>query len=74
MGMSTLNEDQILRHPDGRLTTLDGRSPVTRCTFCEEKFTFMMGTKLCDRCWELKRRVEMDPELARKALEQLEQR
>ena len=28
----------------------------------------MTGTKLCDRCWELERRIQADPTLARKIL------
>lgn len=30
--------------------------------------TEMLGTKRCDRCWELERRIESSPELARKIL------
>ena len=32
--------------------------------------TRMKGTKLCDRCWELERRVLADPEMTRKILEE----
>lgn len=38
------------------------------CTLCGTK-TFMLGTRLCDRCWELKHRVEHDPHLAAKILD-----
>lgn len=37
------------------------------CTMCS-KPTHMLGTKLCDGCWELKRRIETDPDMARKIL------
>jgi hypothetical protein len=28
----------------------------------------MTGTQLCDRCWELEKRIKADPELARRIL------
>lgn len=28
----------------------------------------MLGTKLCDRCWELEKRITSDPAIARKIL------
>jgi hypothetical protein len=37
------------------------------CRLCT-KPTPMLGTKLCDRCWELERRIECDRELALKIL------
>jgi len=37
------------------------------CTLCGAK-THMTGTRLCDRCWELRKRIEADPELAQKIL------
>lgn len=43
-----------------------------KCSFCGEQWTLMLGTKLCDRCLELKRRVQADPHLARRALAELE--
>lgn len=33
------------------------------CTYCKEP-TFMFGTKLCDRCWELSIRIRHDHALA----------
>ena len=42
--------------------------PRVPCTICEEPTPYL-GTKLCNRCWELKSRIEMDPEIARKILE-----
>lgn len=47
-------------------------SPVIKCSFCGEQWTFSFGTKLCDRCWELKRRVQADPHLARRALAEMD--
>lgn len=38
------------------------------CRVCGEP-TRMLGTKLCDRCWELTTRIRSDPELARKILD-----
>lgn len=40
------------------------------CTLCGTP-TRMLGTKRCDRCWELETRIQRDPALARKILEQL---
>ncbi len=37
------------------------------CTICGEP-TVYFGTKLCDRCWELERRIQAAPELALKIL------
>jgi hypothetical protein len=37
------------------------------CIICGEP-TPMLGTQLCNRCWELKNRIEMDKELAAKIL------
>ena len=33
------------------------------CTYCKEP-TYMLGTKLCDRCWELSTRIRHDHALA----------
>jgi hypothetical protein len=41
------------------------------CKLCNTPTTFT-GTELCNRCWELKSRIEMHPELARKILEDFE--
>lgn len=40
---------------------------IIKCTLCGNPTT-MLGTKLCDRCWELKSRIEADPDLAKKIL------
>ena len=40
---------------------------IIDCLLCGGETT-MLGTKLCDRCWELKRRIEADPELTREIL------
>jgi len=37
------------------------------CRICGEP-TIMLGTKLCDRCWELEGRIKSDPEIALKIL------
>jgi len=41
------------------------------CKICETPTT-MTGTGLCDRCWELKRRTEHDPKIAKKIADLLE--
>lgn len=43
---------------------------TTACTLCGKQ-TRMMGTKLCDRCWEIKSRIKSDPELALQILTEL---
>jgi hypothetical protein len=40
------------------------------CTLCG-KPTLMLGTKLCDSCWEISRRIESEPSKAIKVLESL---
>ena len=40
------------------------------CRFCGVA-THMLGTSLCDRCWELSRRMQDDPELAAKILAEI---
>lgn len=40
------------------------------CGICGDQ-TPMTGTKRCDRCWELERRIQRDPVIARKILLQL---
>ena len=40
------------------------------CRICST-LTPMLGTKLCDRCWELDYRIESDVELAIKILNNL---
>lgn len=37
------------------------------CRICGTQ-TYMLNTRLCDRCWELESRIQSDPELARKIL------
>lgn len=41
------------------------------CTICGNK-TIMTGTKLCDRCWELKSRIEMNLDLAKEIIANFE--
>ena len=58
---------------DGIPRTVLGNLPPKRtipCRLCGQP-TEMLGTKLCNRCWELETRITMNPELARKILESL---
>jgi hypothetical protein len=41
--------------------------PTVPCELCNTP-TPMLGTKRCDRCWELEGRIHGDPELARRIL------
>lgn len=62
-------------------TRIPGDAPVERvdslgqrvieCRICDEE-TVMLGTKLCDRCYELETRIREAPELARKILDDIE--
>jgi len=40
---------------------------LVHCGLCDI-LTAMTGTKRCDRCWELEKRIEADPELAKRIL------
>lgn len=44
--------------------------PTVACRLCGEQ-TFMTGTKMCERCWQLERRIVRDPDLAVKILKEL---
>lgn len=48
-------------------TKVIAERPTVDCELCGNK-TPMLGTKRCDRCWELETRIKHDPELARKIL------
>lgn len=48
-----------------------GRALVP-CGICGV-LTPMIGTERCDRCWELERRIQRDPALARTILARLDQ-
>jgi hypothetical protein len=41
--------------------------PTVHCEICGDA-TPMTGTKRCDRCWELERRIMADPDLAEKII------
>jgi len=41
------------------------------CGLCDT-LTDSTGTERCNRCWELERRIERDPALARKILERVD--
>ena len=45
----------------------DDRTPTVPCGLCGT-LTIMTGTKRCDRCWELEKRVQREPELAARIL------
>ncbi len=47
---------------------VDPTQKYCRCELCGQ-MTSMLGTKRCDRCWELESRMHFDPELARKIME-----
>ena len=40
---------------------------MVECKWCYED-TYMVYTRECDRCWELRRRIEAAPKLAEKML------
>lgn len=46
-----------------------GNNTTVACRLCGTA-TLMLGTKLCDRCYELETRIQRDPELALKILVQ----
>lgn len=40
------------------------------CKWCGTP-TLMLGTKMCDRCWELQTRIESNLDLAKRMIEEL---
>lgn len=54
----------------GRLTTAVTIETVP-CELCEAP-TPMTATKLCDRCWELYKRISANVELSRKILQDID--
>lgn len=47
------------------------KDEMVPCKWCAAP-TDMTGTKMCDRCWELERRIRHDPDLARRMLAEVE--
>jgi len=47
--------------------------PTVPCKWCGVQ-TPMLGTRLCDRCWELERQVVLRPDLARAILDSLDKK
>ena len=45
---------------------------LIKCRLCGNDTT-MLGTKLCDRCWELETRIQADLELAERILRKAKQ-
>lgn len=41
------------------------------CVICDDP-TRHVGTKRCDRCWELERRIKLDLALARKIIQAID--
>jgi hypothetical protein len=48
----------------------DDGTPTVPCDLCGEP-TFMTGTRRCDPCWELERRITWNPDLAVRILREL---
>lgn len=46
------------------------KTNTVSCELCGSP-TDMTGTKRCNRCWELEKRIQADPELAQKILKKL---
>jgi hypothetical protein len=60
-------------YPCGRKsnTQIKDQIQTISCHICGLQ-TPMLGTKLCDRCWELESRIIANPELAKKIIASLE--
>jgi ribosomal protein L37E len=52
------------------MVTFSGQ-PTVPCSECGERTT-SIGTKLCDRCWELNKRIVADPKLAQQLLDKVQ--
>lgn len=60
--------DEMFKRKSGSVAlTKDEEIPCRLCT----KPTRMLGTKLCNGCWELETRIHSDPEIAIKILNKL---
>lgn len=64
---------------DVRITkTKDGKhynqynEQVVKCELCLLRDTTMLGTKRCNTCWELERRIRIDLHLAKKIIAKIE--
>lgn len=57
---------------DGVAYTHGGVRPVIECIWCRGP-THMLGTKMCDRCYELQSRIYANPDLAKRMLAKLEE-
>jgi hypothetical protein len=59
---------EIVGTKDGHNVNIYGERVIDCRTGCGRKTT-MAGTKLCDNCWELERRIRADPATAMRILE-----
>lgn len=50
---------------------MSDEEPTVPCRLCRAP-TPMLGTKLCDHCWELERRVQQAPKIAARVLRRVE--
>ena len=57
---------QVHHEIDGKRFNKFGEE-LTECRLCD-RLTSMLGTKLCDACYELEHRIHGNPDLARKIL------
>lgn len=57
-------------YKDGVAYTHGGIKPTIECKWCG-KPTHMLGTKMCDRCYELESRISADPVLAQRMLNEI---
>lgn len=51
--------------------TVTTEDPTVPCGLCGNP-TRMLGTERCDGCWELEKRIQQEPELARTILDRLD--
>lgn len=61
--------DQVYQVVDGKSYNRFGQQLID-CRLCDRKTT-SLGTKLCDRCWELETRITYDLKLAVKVFKNL---
>lgn len=47
--------------------------PTVACGICGSA-ALRLGTKRCDRCWELETRIHLDPDIARRILDRVERK
>lgn len=66
------SKHEVIEGSSGIYTLRTGQE-VVLCRLCEHTYTTLLGTGLCNSCWELNTRVRLHPVLARKILKAMDE-